>query len=87
MELLVSGERRFLRRRLTPFHSHSLDERTDVTDRRESAASGFFPLVNQRCGRLMLLGARPHEPGTNVPTIAASFKSVRARGYIQSCAG
>jgi hypothetical protein len=39
---------------LKSFHYHSLDELSEASDRRETAATGHFWLVNQRYGRLIL---------------------------------
>src|ERR1700675_1164335 len=55
VELLIGCKGRLWCGGLKSFHDHSLDELSESSDRRESAARGASWLVNQRYGRLMLL--------------------------------
>src|SRR5216684_4115306 len=54
VKLLIGCRGRLWRGGLKSFHDHSLDELSEASDRRESAARGPFWLVNQRYGKLML---------------------------------
>ena len=56
VELLIGCRGRLWCGSLKSFHYHLLDELSEASDRRESAARGPVWLVNQRYGRLMLLG-------------------------------